>query len=148
MLPVLGERDSIFKTLVRGARFVLPLLLWLWCSWGADQGGQESAVEGGFHAEKKSAQESAGGRALPPEPSAGQELTFVAGLWDGYSRANRVFHLPKPALRWTRGGPTSAKRPQPAASRLDRLIEERRCLATDLSVVAPVVRSHAPPSTA
>lgn len=148
MLPVLGERDPIFKKLVRGARFATLLLLWLWCSAGSDQTEQGLAVEGGSHAEKKNAQGPDGGRALPPEPFEGQELALAAGLWDGHNRANRAFHLPKPALRWNHGSRFPAKRPLPETNRLDRLIEESRCLATDLSVVAPVLRSHAPPSLA
>ncbi|UCF32933.1 MAG: hypothetical protein JSV78_11440 [Phycisphaerales bacterium] len=145
---MLDERDPIFKTLVRGARFATLLLLWVWCSASSDQAEQEPAVEGGSHAEKKTAQEPDGRGALPPEPFEGQELALATGLWDGHSRANRVFDLPKPALRWDPGSRFPAKRPQPETNRLDRLIQQSRCLATDLSVVAPVLRSHAPPSLA
>jgi hypothetical protein len=148
MLPVPGEKDAIFKTLVRGTGFAMFLFLWLWCSASSDQTEQELVVEGGSHADKKNAQEPDGGRALPPEPFEVQELALAVGFWDGHSRANRVFHLPKPALQWMHGSRFPAKGPLPEANRLDRFIEESRCLATDLSVVAPVLRSHAPPSIA
>ena len=138
----------ILRTIARNFWFALPAIMWVWCCVGSVD-GQESAladdVESTGPGDERDSSEGGGSE---EEPRARQTLTLAPGLWDGSGRASRAPSPTKVPVRSKNASLVLTGRPKPEGSRLDRLIASSRCATVELSVLAPAVRSHAPPARA